>query len=201
MFTNPTPTYLYDGLRCIYNKSQQSLIINDQGVREFPRNVLKKFRKAKIIDVSGNKLATLVNFDVFTEAHTIILDSNTLTADGIGEIHACMKNISTLFINKNKITNRQRFCNTLCNRFPNLIHLSCMLNPFYKHTPHEDSQFITHMLPRLQFLNAGNVDRTQPFEMFEKEQLKPIVLSTDIVQENQDKQQALVNIALKKERI
>ncbi|XP_033110386.1 leucine-rich melanocyte differentiation-associated protein-like [Anneissia japonica] len=106
---------------------QGRLSLAYQNLSEIPANV-QKHHASQIyqLDLSHNKFSDLRSLEDFTNLHTLILDNNELTSH-VSFPH--LPSISTLWLNRNKISNLSVIVEKLRTRFPKLKYLSLMNNP------------------------------------------------------------------------
>ncbi|EDQ84689.1 uncharacterized protein MONBRDRAFT_29997 [Monosiga brevicollis MX1] len=97
-------------------------------LREVPPAIASKFgSECQELDLSHNQVRSVSSLTGFTKLHTLILDDNLLTE------HNCQfrfhPELSTLYINKNKINNLGVFVEDVKRAFPKLRVLSMINNP------------------------------------------------------------------------
>lgn len=166
-------TYKYDGVNMIWQKKDKLLLIEQQPLRQLSLASLKRWSGCitKVVAVYL-ELVTLVNFDVFQNITELVLDNNWLTAASFKDLQKPMPNVTTLSINNNEIENAEELMVQIAEKFPNLLHLSCLCNRFET----------VNFLPNLRTLNGKKE---------EKKKVEKEITSKDII-ENQRKQLELI---------
>jgi len=81
---------------------------------------------ARRLDLSDNEIKSGAFFDQMTALESLVLDKNDIETFGTWPI---LKNVTTLWLNNNKISDISAAMDFLARTFPNLAYLSMMKNP------------------------------------------------------------------------
>lgn len=183
-FDRSTRYYKYDGVNIIWQKAEKLLLIEQQTLRQLSKITLKQFNGyvTRVVAIHLN-LVSLVNFDVLQGITELVLDNNWLTVKSFEDLKTPMQSVVTLSVNNNQIQNVEGFVRQLCEKFPNIFHLSCLCNLF------ENTNLLVKVLPGLQTLN-GKTPELEP----EPEQLP----TKEEILDNQAQQQKLVALKFKR---
>ncbi|XP_062586960.1 leucine-rich melanocyte differentiation-associated protein-like [Saccostrea cucullata] len=141
------------------------LSLAGQDVTRIPIEAVHEFAgKTRRLDLSFNCLRSLEGLESFTQLEELVLDNNELD-DGIRLPQ--LKNLHTVTLNKNKITNLDQLLDNLSCNLPNLTYLSLLSNEACPNQlssldkDDEDYQryryYVLFRLPGLKFLDSTNV--------------------------------------------
>ncbi|XP_019622647.1 PREDICTED: leucine-rich repeat-containing protein C10orf11 homolog [Branchiostoma belcheri] len=144
--------------------SQISLAYNE--LTEIPADFHKHQDSLEILDLSHNKISSLMPLMDFRRLNTLILDSNGLTSH---VKFPPLPSLHTLWVNHNNITNLSVFIETVAKCFPNLRFLSMMNNeaaPSYFNggtVPQylDYRQYVISRLPKLETLDDRPISKDQ----------------------------------------
>ncbi|XP_077290467.1 leucine-rich melanocyte differentiation-associated protein-like isoform X2 [Arctopsyche grandis] len=143
----------------------KTLSYSGQDCKKIPPSLNKMFGdKIECLDLSYNCLVSLNGLNGFPALQDLILDNNRLT-----EIRPLpyMRNLATLSLNNNLITNLDATLMRIAEQLPNLTYLSLLGNPVCPDqlsdtkTDEADYQryryYVLHHLPNLKFLDFRRV--------------------------------------------
>mmetsp|Transcript_3133 Transcript_3133/g.7550 ORF Transcript_3133/g.7550 Transcript_3133/m.7550 type:complete len:267 (-) Transcript_3133:112-912(-) len=137
---------------------------------ELPRDVAEAYGgETKRLDLCYNELVTLQNVDRFRGLHELVLDNNSLGDD---VEFPPLPDLHTLSLNKNRISDTEKFLKQIKAAYPKLRFLSLLGN---KACPNElvlkDEQdyqryryFVLFHLPGLKFLDSRTVNKDEVTE-------------------------------------
>lgn len=130
---------------------------------------------AKTLNLTENRLCPPGNLQHFKVLEQLVLDNNQLTSL---EGFPCMPSVTTLWINKNQISDLPELADQVLALFPNVTYLSAMMNPASPPlvlTSEEDvarsnryRAYLAYRLPRLAFLDASPITADERAEGREK---------------------------------
>lgn len=178
----------------VWNESDSSATYVGQNAWHIPSSVTFRYaNRIKRLDLSYNCLQTLAGIEFFISLEELILDNNLLD-DTIRFFYNPLMRI--LSINKNKITDLERFLNEISLKLPNLTYLSLLGNPAcpdqLSSSDHDDQDYrryrsyVVHRIPLLRFLDSGAI---KPIEREEATQrghyYRLIRLNSDSIVEKQ----------------
>jgi len=140
--------------------------LSSRGLNQLTENFVSRFgTTAKRLDLTDNEIKSGVNFDKMTSLEVLVLDKNNIeTFDSSWPV---MRNVTTLWLNNNKISDNQATMDFIAKTFPNLAYLSMMKNPACPNMYFSDGEaeayqryryYVIHRLKKLQFLDATPVD-------------------------------------------
>ncbi|XP_038056446.1 leucine-rich melanocyte differentiation-associated protein-like [Patiria miniata] len=155
-----------------------SLAFHD--LTEIPQNAISKYAaKAEVLDLSHNQISDLRCLESFSKIHTLILDNNHLKSH---VKFPTLPQVTTLWVNRNRISNLTVFIETVSNAFPDLQYLSMMNNPaapsFFNGGSYEQyldyRHYVISQLPKLTMLDDKEIPETerQEAERIYKHQMK-----------------------------
>lgn len=176
---------------CTFSDGQLSCAGQDW--TEVPCWVGEKYgAKARRVDLCYNELNTLKNLDGFTNCEELVLDNNNLGDDislpSIPGLH-------TLTLNKNRISDTEKFLTQIKQRYPKLAYLSLLGNeacPNELVLKDEDDYkryryFVLYHLPGLKFLDSRATTKAEHAEAQRVGQfMKVVSVSQDDVYQGQE---------------
>ncbi|CAI8021781.1 Leucine-rich melanocyte differentiation-associated protein [Geodia barretti] len=137
-----------------------------QDVEAIPPEVVERYKStARRLDLSYNKLKSVVGIEQFSCLEELVLDNNELTDSSLAL--PLLPRLHTLTLNKNQIRDIDRLLATLTKACPNLKYLSLLGNQACPNellgSGHDDEDyqryryFVIHKLPGLTFLDSRAV--------------------------------------------
>ncbi|KAH9501778.1 hypothetical protein DERF_012593 [Dermatophagoides farinae] len=124
--------------------------------------------RVRKLDLSYNCLQTLSGIEYFNCLEELVLDNNLLDDSIRFFYNPFMKCLS---INKNKLTDLERFLNEITLKLPSLTYLSMLGNPAcpdqLSSSEHDDKDYsryrsyVIHRMPQLKFLDSTQIRRTE----------------------------------------
>ncbi|XP_022084922.1 leucine-rich melanocyte differentiation-associated protein-like [Acanthaster planci] len=138
-----------------------SLAFHD--LTEIPQNAVSKFAtKAEVLDLSHNQISDLRCLESFSKVHTLILDNNNIKSH---VKFPSLPSVTTLWVNRNRISNLTVFVETVSRAFPDLRYLSMMNNPaapsFFNGGSYEQyldyRHYVISQLPKLTMLDDKEI--------------------------------------------
>lgn len=130
---------------------------------------------AKTLNLTENRFCPPGNLQHFKVLEQLVLDNNNISSL---EGFPCMPSVTTLWINKNQISDLPELADQLLALFPNVMYLSAMMNPASPPlvlTSEEDvarskryRAYLAYRLPRLAFLDASPITAEERAEGREK---------------------------------
>jgi len=149
------------------NKGDSTTDINlsSRGLTQLTEKIIKNFgATAKRLDLTDNEIKSGALFDQMASLEVLVLDKNSLETF---ETWPVLRNITTLWLNNNKISDINGAMDFISKTFPNLAYLSMMKNPACPNMYFSDGEaeayqryryYVIHRLKKLQFLDATPVD-------------------------------------------
>jgi len=142
--------------------------LSSRGLTQLTEDFVTKFGSTcKRLDLTDNEIKSGAYFDRLTALEVLVLDKNNIeTLDG----WPVMKNVTTLWLNNNKISDNTAMMDFLSKTFPNLAYLSMMKNPACPNMYFSDGEaeayqryryYIIHRLKKLKFLDATPIDANE----------------------------------------
>jgi len=150
---DPNSVQFTDGTLCCVGKDW----------KELPRKVAERYAsEATRVDLCYNELTTLKHIGKFTQCVELVLDNNSL---GDGVTFPPLPNLTTLTLNKNKISDTEAFLSQVKDSYPKLSFLSLLGNTACPNElvlkDEDDYQryryYVLHTLPGLKFLDSRGV--------------------------------------------
>jgi hypothetical protein len=145
--------------------STTDINLSSRGLTKLTEAIVKNFgATAKRIDLTDNEIKSGALFDQMTSLEVLVLDKNSIETF---ESWPVLKNITTLWLNNNKISDINGAMDFIAKTFPNLAYLSMMKNPACPNMYFSDGEaeayqryryYVIHRLKKLQFLDATPVD-------------------------------------------
>ncbi|KAH9396526.1 hypothetical protein TYRP_019548, partial [Tyrophagus putrescentiae] len=146
----------------IWSEKDSSATYVGQNAWHIPSTITFHFAsRIRRLDLSFNCLQTLAGIEFFNCLEELVLDNNLLD-DSIRFFYNPMMRI--LSINKNKITDLERFLNEISLKLPGLTYLSLLGNPAcpdqLSSSDHDEQDYrryrsyVVHRIPTLRFLDS-----------------------------------------------
>ncbi|KAK7508037.1 hypothetical protein BaRGS_00001002 [Batillaria attramentaria] len=167
--------------RPVFADGQLSYLGND--VEEIPTDLITEYADRTVhLDLSFNRLRNVSGLDRFTKLRDLILDNNELGDD---VVFPQIRTLSTLFLNKNRITDLDPLIRQLRACFPNLTYLSLLGNtacPNQLSSVEKDDDdyqryryYVLYHLPQLKFLDSSAVQVSELREAKQRGQFMQVV--------------------------
>ncbi|GFO38127.1 leucine-rich repeat-containing protein c10orf11-like protein [Plakobranchus ocellatus] len=158
---------------------QLSFIGHD--VETIPQELIQDYCNiTKRLDLSFNRLMSVAGLEHFKFLKELILDNNELSDD---VTFPYLKELHTLTLNKNSLTNLNSLIEKLAQKFPNLTYLSLLGNqacPNQLSSSEKDDEdyqryryYVLFKLPKLKFLDSTQV---QASEVAEAKRIGPFMV-------------------------
>lgn len=152
-----------DAPRPVFDDGMLSLA--GQDLMKIPVEAVNEFaEKTKRLDLSFNCLRSLDGLEKFSQLEELVLDNNALDDD---IKFPTLKNLHTVTLNKNRITNLDQLLNNVSQNLPSLTYLSMLSNEACPNQlssldkDEEDYQryryYVLFQLPGLKFLDSTSV--------------------------------------------
>jgi len=101
--------------------------LSSRGLTQLTEKIVKNFgATARRLDLTDNEIKSGALFDQMTALEVLVLDKNNIETF---EAWPVMKNVTTLWLNNNKISDINGTMDFIAKTFPNLSYLSMMKNP------------------------------------------------------------------------
>jgi len=151
-----------------------------RGLTKLPQEVLEKCRcNLTHLDMSNNKVSDLRFLAEMTALQTLVLDNNQVTSQ---VKMPRLPNLTTLWLNRNRIDNLGLFMTTLAESCPSLTGLCLMNNPaapsYFNGGTYQQyvdyRYFVISVLPKLTHLDHSPVT---PQERSEAARLYPVCIA------------------------
>jgi len=143
------------------SKDNTDINLAGRGLAELNEKIVKAYgANARRLDLSDNEIKSGAFFDQMTALESLVLDKNDIETFGSWPV---LKNVTTLWLNNNKISDINAAMDFLARTFPNLAYLSMMKNPACPNMYFSDGEaesyqryryYVIHRLKKLQFLDA-----------------------------------------------
>lgn len=167
---------LFTNERRYFRDSKMEVALLERDLTEVPLDVaLSSGSSAKTLNLTENRLSPPGNLQHFKALEQLVLDNNGITTL---EGYPRMETVTTLWLNKNQITDLPELADQILALFPNLTYLSAMMNPASPPlvlTSEEDVArsrryrcYMAYRLPRLAFLDASPITADERAEGREK---------------------------------
>jgi len=146
-------------------ESNTDINLSSRGLNKLTEKIVQNFgTTARRLDLTDNEIKSGALFDQMTALEVLVLDKNKIETF---ESWPVMKNVTTLWLNNNKISDINATMDFISKTFPNLSYLSMMKNPACPNMYFSDGEaeayqryryFVIHRLKKIQFLDATPVD-------------------------------------------
>ncbi|KAH7637717.1 leucine-rich repeat-containing protein [Dermatophagoides farinae] len=147
----------------------RSIKLVNQNLWQIPSPLTTQYAsRVRKLDLSYNCLQTLSGIEYFNCLEELVLDNNLLDDSIRFFYNPFMKCLS---INKNKLTDLERFLNEITLKLPSLTYLSMLGNPAcpdqLSSSEHDDKDYsryrsyVIHRMPQLKFLDSTQIRRTE----------------------------------------
>jgi hypothetical protein len=144
--------------------STTDINLSSRGFTQLTEKIIKNFgATAKRLDLTDNEIKSGANFDQMTSLEVLVLDKNNVETF---ENWPVLRNVTTLWLNNNKISDINAAMDFISKTFPNLAYLSMMKNPACPNMYFSDGEaeayqryryYVIHRLKKLKFLDATPV--------------------------------------------
>ncbi|KAH9413583.1 hypothetical protein DERP_009284 [Dermatophagoides pteronyssinus] len=153
----------------IWDEYDASIKLVNQNLWQIPSPLTIQYAsRVRKLDLSYNCLQTLAGIEYFNCLEELVLDNNLLNDSIRFFYNPFMKCLS---INKNKLTDLERFLNEITLKLPNLTYLSMLGNSAcpdqLSSSEHDDKDYsryrsyVIHRMPQLKFLDSTQIRRTE----------------------------------------
>jgi len=139
--------------------------LSSRGLTQLTEKIIKNFgATARRLDLTDNEIKSGALFDQMTALEVLVLDKNNIETLDSWPI---LRNVTTLWLNNNKISDVNAAMDFISKTFPNLTYLSMMKNPACPNMYFSDGEaeayqryryYVIHRLKKLQLLDATPVD-------------------------------------------
>jgi len=146
-------------------ESNTDINLSSRGLNKLTEKIVQNFgTTARRLDLTDNEIKSGALFDQMTALEVLVLDKNNIETFDSWPV---LKNVTTLWLNNNKISDINATMDFISKTFPNLSYLSMMKNPACPNMYFSDGEaeayqryryFVIHRLKKIQFLDATPVD-------------------------------------------
>jgi len=147
------------------DSKETDINLSGRGLTQLTEKIVKNFgATARRLDLTDNEIKSGTLFDQMTALEVLVLDKNNIETF---ETWPVLRNVTTVWLNNNKISDINGTMDFIAKTFPNLSYLSMMKNPACPNMYFSDGEaeayqryryYVIHRLKKLQFLDATPVD-------------------------------------------
>jgi len=146
------------------SKENTDLNLSGRGLTQLTNKIVQNFgATARRLDLSDNAIKSGELFDQMVALEDLVLDKNDIETFGAWPV---LRNVTTLSLNNNKISDINSTMDFISKTFPNLVYLSMMKNPACPNMYFSDGEaeayqryryYVIHRLKKLRFLDVTPV--------------------------------------------